>query len=165
MGSLVLLSLMLATILAGYVYGVTIDRAMHEEKLNMSIPFAGRAGQARTTACRWSTDVTKCAETAVAHFDGKSWCTFHLCGPSYVRAAECPEGELQATHKCLVEQEKRTAWICEGVTVIKGLGLPLNCRGNCDSHVDVCTCSRIEKHYEKLTKIVRARAICNPGRD
>lgn len=115
----------------------------------------------RQVHCRQKHTVSRCVDGKIKN-GTEPWCSFHMCGPSFVSAKACPAGRKQATHRCKVLTGRRRTWVCISRMDVKPFTLPLGCVGNgCRKEVIGCRCRR--RLNENRRRFVVVRSIPTPA--
>lgn len=129
--------------------------------------------RAKTTSCVLFRGVSRCVENRIPKSklsnrlrrSGVNLCPFHICGPSYRKADDCPtNGDPQATAKCQVRSLQPRLWLCQehaGRISTVALPFPFGCRPDeCKAEVITCDCKRRQVNQTKYTHIVDATPQC-----
>lgn len=95
--------------------------------------------------CRYLKGVSVCVSSPLKVTGRKSWCEYHICGPSFVRAEACPVGEHQATHLCMMASDERKVWQCHANIEHERIPVPVGCEltGSCKNFIIACRCVRV----------------------
>lgn len=118
-----------------------------------------------TTYCRLFKGMSRCVDPPIMFDDEDDWCPYHVCGPSYIQAAECPPGDHQAKYKCKVRVTRAPIYKCRGRRTHKSIETPIGCdsddseKPNCTGEIRVCACKKRHPRRYVLTPQAKLKDI------
>lgn len=113
--------------------------------------------------CRKQDDgMSRCVDPPLMIEDEDLWCPYHVCGPSYIPAPECPPGDEQATHKCSEKTLNEPIHRCIPGRIHKIVNLPPKCEetDSCTGETRACACEQYTPERIVLDPVQSIKPIC-----
>lgn len=110
--------------------------------------------------CRPFVGFSRCVDEPLNPRAENPWCSYHVCGESFVAAKRCERKDKKATHYCIRETVKKDVYECKVGKKHKRIKLPLGChmkKGECTGWARACACRKVaikRKVYTKYRKAV-----------